>query len=150
MTFETLAISWAILNGVLRSILVLFIYLFIFFLKEIQIKSVREDHVGRVAILLGLPVDLEPQVHILRVVDLALLDERADGAECVVSLGSAPGQPCLLGLVLQAPCGHVERKDVATDVLHGHVGGDVPSALANDHSELNLVVQLGARRWHFD
>ena len=72
----------------------------------------------------------------------------ADGTEGVVPFGNAPGVALLLGLVLKVPGRHVKGKGVATYVGGGRGLWYVFATTPNDHTQLHLVMELGALWWY--
>lgn len=76
-----------------------------------------------------------------RLVRSRSLSYSPNGAKGVQALGSRPGQSLLLSRVLHVASGHVNREGVASDVVRGLRGRDVPSVLADDDTELDLVVR---------
>jgi len=117
--------------------------------RERRKESLLEDHVACVSILLGDSVNLERQVHVIRVWDLLLGDELSHGGEGVIALGGAPRQSSLLGGVLKVTGGHVQGQGVSCNVLVSVLGSDIPTVLSNDDTELHFVMDL-TTLWNLD
>ena len=124
-----------------------------------------EDHVPGVAALPQLPVHLAPEVDVVRVRDARRGDEGAHRQAGVKHLGHGPGRPFLLGFILhrhplsywslsptrlpllgylylEVPSGHVQGQAVASDILHGGLGSHALAGLVDNHTQLNLVMEV--------
>ena len=107
-----------------------------------------EDHVARVAVLFDDAVDGQAQLEVVHVAHALLGHERADGQRGVEAFGEQPRMALLLELVLDATRRHVEREHVAEHVAHRVLARYVLALLADDHAELELVVErLEAARY---
>jgi hypothetical protein len=125
------------------------------------------DHKVSGALLLGLAVQLEEELDVVRVLDGGLRDDVAHGQEGVEALGNGPGKTLLLGLVLGIAGSEVNGDGISYRVSvfgfsklkdAGHnaitLNGvqstlgirslEISSQLANDKSQLNLVVHVNA------
>jgi len=114
-----------------------------------QLPANAEQHQLRVVLLLHLAIDLQVQLHIVRVGDLARRNRSGNRQESVEALRDAPGQALLLGLVLDVAAGHVDGEQVALDAGHparGVILVDVAERLADHDSELDFVVEVDAAR----
>ena len=78
-----------------------------------------EDHVGGVAALLGDAIDLEPEVDVLGILELALGDVLAHRAEGVIALGSRPWKSSLLCHIL---IHHNENESVSLQAISKEKG----------------------------
>jgi hypothetical protein len=119
------------------------------------------DHRARVAVLIAVAVDLEPQVQVLRVGHLVARDEeRADGTERVAALALVPLAEALeLVLALGEVVDDAKTRDVLERALWAHVLRraadheaelDFPVALARATRDHDVVVGADdrARRLH--
>jgi hypothetical protein len=99
-----------------------------------------EDHVPGAAVLIALPVHLQPQAQVLRVGHLVLGDQPGpDGAEGVAALALVPKPPAL---ELELPLRDVVDHAIPGHVFQGFLEGDVPGPPADDHAQLHLPVGL--------
>ena len=102
----------------------------------------RHRHVARVRLLAGLPVDAQFHPQLVRVTDLLRRhDPRPERAEAVDRLAEGEDAGAHLAAL------DVARGDVVEDRVAGDVGGrlvlvEVAARLADDHRELELVVEL--------
>src|SRR5262245_41393456 len=104
-----------------------------------------EDHRARVAVLVALAVDLEPDAQLLRVGHLVARHEVGpDRPERVAALAL---DPLTAALELEMALREIVDDAVAGDVLQRALGLDVLGARADDDAELDLPVDLlGAPR----
>jgi len=112
-----------------------------------QLPANAEQHQLGVILLLHLAIDLQIQLHIVRVGNLARRNRSRDRQESIETLRDTPRQALLLGLVLHVAAGHVDGEQVALDAGHparGVVLVDVAQRLADHDSELDFVVQVDA------
>src|SRR4030081_1259100 len=102
------------------------------------------DHVPRVALLLQNAVDAPPQAEVSWIGPLVLRHHPRAGRTGTVealALEVLPSPPAL-----DVARAHVVEHEVPEDVLHRIAPADVGAALADDHSQLNLPVDLLADR----
>ena len=114
-----------------------------------QLPADAEQHQLRVVLLLHLAIDLQVQLHVVRVGNLAGRNGSGNRQESVEALCNAPGQALLLGLVLDVAAGHVDSEQVALNTGHparSVILVDVAERLANHDSELDFVVEVDAAR----
>jgi hypothetical protein len=112
-----------------------------------QLPPDPEKHKLSVILLLHLPIDLQPQLHIMRILDLARRNRAGHRQESVETFGNAPGQTLLLGFLLHIAAGHVDGQQVALDRGHPGLGVvlvDVAERLADHDAELDFVVEVHA------
>mmetsp|Transcript_72832 Transcript_72832/g.161070 ORF Transcript_72832/g.161070 Transcript_72832/m.161070 type:complete len:256 (-) Transcript_72832:213-980(-) len=111
--------------------------------KEADDLTDVEDEVASIGVLHLLPVQKSLHMQIVGVRNLIRgSDHRPERGEVVKHLGPAPLAPRELGLLLPIPCGEVIGNSVAQDIVQCHLRCDVLASLANDNSELDLVVHL--------
>jgi hypothetical protein len=114
-----------------------------------QLPSNPEKHQLRIILLLHLPINLQPQLHIMRILNLTRRNRSSNRQESIETLGDAPRQTLLLGLFLHITPGHVDGQQVALDRRHPGLGVilvNVAQGLADYDSELDFVVQVHAAR----
>lgn len=112
-----------------------------------QLPSNAEQHQLRVILLLHLAIDLQVQLHIMRVGNLARRNRSRNRQESVEALCNAPRQALLLGLLLDVAAGHVDGEQVALDAGQPALGVilvDVAERLADYDAELDFVVEVNA------
>lgn len=108
-----------------------------------------KQHQPRPISLSLLPIDIQPQFHIMRVLDIFLANKIRNWQEGVKTFSSRPRKTFLLCLVLQIPRRHVNRYAVAGYRLEGSlliVQREVNDGTTHNKGKFDFIVQINALR----
>src|SRR6185503_21357326 len=98
------------------------------------------DQLGQIRLLAHLTVHLQPDPAAAQMTALGSRRDGADRSGTIETLARIPRPAVVLSVRLQVAAGEVVADCVTVDMVECLRCGDVPSALADRHHQLDLVV----------